>query len=111
MHFLREIWRMLNEARGYVTFCLITFVGYTLAAFVLSKFYPAPKRNPVIVGSVRTLIGMTVGLVFFYVVKPLSPGGSTSLELLILFFARVGEWWFLMWLFYRSSLGKRSRDW
>src|SRR5262249_25233650 len=92
---------------GYASFCAVKFVGYSVAAWVLSRSYKRPDRNPVLVGGVRTLIGMAAGAAYFGVALVLGkafPGLAQDyggwLYMAGLLPVRMAEWWLLIWLFY-----------
>jgi hypothetical protein len=56
---------------GYASFAAVKFAGYSLAAWAISRSYQRPDRNPLIVGGVRTLIGMATGAAYFGLVLAL----------------------------------------
>ena len=108
-----------NPGLGYASFCAVKFVGYTAAAHFLSRRY---KRDISAwkVGAVRTLIGMGAGALYFllwYVLdyRALDRVGTfTNFPipyLAGLLPVRLGEWWFLIWLFYDRELRQAAKGW
>lgn len=103
-----------NPAVGYMAFCTVKFAGYSLAARILSNSYNLVGRSSLMIGGVRTLIGMAVGAAYFgtwYLIA--NAGGS---EAGLIYFAgllpvRIGEWWLIIWLFYDRERNQRSKDW
>ena len=96
---------------GYVIFCSIKFVGYSLAAQFLANRYKHFGPNPFKVGGVRTLIGMAVGAAYYALLMALKVEGDRAALLAIVGLAplRVGEWWFLIWLFFDRKLEHKRR--
>ncbi len=54
---------MQDVVLGYLAFCGIKLAGYTGAALLISRVYGRSDRNAILVGIVRTLIGMAAGAV------------------------------------------------
>ena len=103
-----------NPAIGYTVFCAIKFAGYSFAADFLARRYARPEHNPVKVGAVRTLIGMVVGAAYFgahWAVHEYTHGGNEIAYIIGLAPLRVGEWWFLIWLFFDRKLEHKRRGW
>lgn len=102
-----------NPVIGYIGFCAVKFVGYSLAARVVSHWYERQNRNSLVVGGVRTLIGMGAGAAYFGLWRSLpdsaAAGGVGYLAGLLP--VRIAEWWLLLWLFYDRKLERRSDDW
>jgi hypothetical protein len=104
-----------NPAVGYVSVCAIKFVGYSLAGYVISKQYQKEKLNSLLVGGIRTLIGMGFGAAYFCFFSSLPTptldqiGGWGYLAGLIPI--RIVEWWLLLWIFYDRKFERRRRDW
>jgi hypothetical protein len=104
---------------GYAGFVAVKLAGYSLAAWAISRSYNRPDHNPLIVGGVRTLIGMATGAAYFGLVLALSKsfGGLVEGNLgVFLYMAgllplRIAEWWFLLWLFYDRKLEQPAKGW
>ena len=98
---------------GYVSFCAIKFAGYSIAGRMLSKSYQCADRSALLVGGVRTLIGMAAGASYFFAWQwlpvPLHPG--LFIWLAGLAPIRILEWWLLLWLFYDRPLKHFAKDW
>jgi len=103
---------------GYASFCAIKFVGYSAAAWVLSRSYKRPDRNSLLVGGVRTLIGMAAGAAYFGIALVLGksfPGVAQDyagwLYMAGLLPVRIAEWWLLIWLFYDRRFQEPAKGW
>ena len=101
---------------GYLTFCLIKFVGYALAGGYLSSAYARTDLSGWKVGAVRTLIGMATGAVYVWVLfQPLSevraPTPMDDFYYLWLAPIRIAEWWLILWFFYDRRLEYKKRGW
>lgn len=94
-----------NPTIGYIAFCGVKLVGYTMAAHWLSSLHRREEHSAWVIGGVRTAIGIVVGAIY-YLLCPL-PGVA---YLAGLFPIRLAEWWFLLWLFYRPRDEKESFD-
>ena len=94
---------------GYFGYCAVKFAGYSLAAHFISQRYQT-KRNPFLVGGTRTLIGMSVGVAYYFLLGLLRPH-SALLAGLGLVPVRFMEWWLLLWLFYDRRLEQRRKGW
>ena len=88
------------EIFGVVYFAAVKWVGYTGAARVLKSQYGRPGHNAWLVGGVRTLIGLAVGILAVYFASQLQIFRSTPAFFILLIPARVGEWLLLLWLFF-----------
>ena len=102
-----------NPVIGYFGFCAVKFVGYSVAGRFISRSYQRIDRSALIVGGVRTLIGMAAGAAY-YVLWRLMPGVEAAGAIGFLgglLPVRLIEWWLLLWLFYDRPLQQRSKDW
>jgi hypothetical protein len=105
-----------NPILGYSSFCAVKFVGYTGAAYVLSRSYHRDV-SAWKVGAVRTLIGMVAGAGYFLLwylfdKHALDTGEAFPYRYLAgLLPIRIGEWWLLIWLFYDRELRQIAKDW
>ena len=99
---------VLDNPESYVAFVAIKLVGYSVAAVVLNKHFEGTPRNPLIVGTVRTLIGMVFGAIVGIV-------GFWQLDLAVSFFlfalvpVRILEWWIVLRLFYWADEPNRNK--
>ena len=98
-----------NPAVGYASFCVVKFVGYSLAARYIARSYERPNIGALGVGATRTLIGMVAGALYFGVWMtvqdpamrpPNTPfHGLPFVYLAGLLPVRIAEWWLVVWLF------------
>src|SRR5262245_1007283 len=102
-----------NPVIGYLSFCAVKFVGYSVAARFISRSYQRTDHSAFLVGGVRTLIGMAAGAAYYNIWR-LIPGvaaaGGTG-YLAGLLPVRLVEWWLLLWLFFDRQLQQRAKDW
>ena len=91
---------------GAVAFSAIKLFGYTFAAHRISLHYGRLDLNHWKVGSIRTLIGMGFGMLYFALA---SVGFPSLIILLGLIPIRVVEWTILLRIFYDERLGDRSK--
>lgn len=102
-----------NPVIGYIGFCAVKFVGYSLAARFISRRYERTDRSVFTVGGVRTLIGMAVGAAYFSLWR-LMPGAAEAGSIGYLgglIPVRLAEWWFLLWLFYDRQFQQTRKNW
>ena len=105
---------VLHPSVGYLSFCAIKFVGYSMVASTISDVYGREKLSSWKVGGVRTLIGMAVGAAYYAAWQSIPEAGMGfgGLGYLVgLLPLRICEWWFLLWLFYDRSLERRALSW
>jgi hypothetical protein len=101
---------------GYASFCGIKFVGYSLAAHRIRLAY-SMRRNPLIVGGTRTLIGMAVGALYFFTMRTLvwtqrTDEMTTSLIYMgLLIPIRFVEWWALIGIFFDYEIKRPLLGW
>ncbi len=103
-----------NPVLGYLGFCGVKFVGYSLAALVISRYaYPQCKRNAFAIGATRTLIGVAGGAMNFFLLRPFPGHGDSGLSQFFagLFVVRLIEWWLVIWLFYDRRFEHKGRGW
>jgi hypothetical protein len=91
---------------GYITFCAIKLVGYTLVSKKIGGDYPESQRPVAAVGATRTLIGMGVGALYSQMFL-----GQISVPVYwaLLFPIRMLEWGFVIWLFYDRQARQPQR--
>jgi hypothetical protein len=99
---------------GFAYFVGVKFAGYTAAAFVIRKAYPAFKGGTVKVGAARTAIGLVAGLAYGAAWILLSSRvfrtqDPTFAYLLGLLPVRIAEWLLLLHLFFDRNLSDRKR--
>src|SRR5687768_4430449 len=103
-----------NPILGPVAFVAIKVAGYTAAAVMISRWYGRSGLNPWLVGGVRTVIGIAVGMLAVFLAT-LLPTAATSVGawgfLLLLVPIRLFEWWLLVWLFYDRALARPGLGW
>ncbi len=102
-----------NEITGYLGFCAVKFVGYSIAARVISRFfYPNVTRGAFTIGGARTLIGMISGAGYYglYQAKgAMMLGYGPQSYWAGLFPVRFLEWCFLIWLFYDRKFENKPK--
>jgi hypothetical protein len=102
-----------NPVIGYLGFCVVKFAGYSLVARFIFRAYQRADRNALVVGGVRTLIGMGAGATYYglwrLIPDATAAGGIGYLCGLLP--VRIVEWWLLLWLFYDRRLQQDRRDW
>jgi hypothetical protein len=95
---------------GFAVFCAVKFAGYSIAGFLIARhFAPIARRNPFVLGGVRTILGIAFGLAVglaTYLVGSLIDGPAAEGAHLLVYPGAIGlvrllEWWLLLWLFYR----------
>ncbi len=99
-----------HPVAGYVAFAAIKFAGYSIATFYLNREYSPVRRNPLLVGAARTVIGMAAGAAYFFLVASWLPYGPL-LYLAGLIPIRLVEWRLLVRLFYDPQLQQREKCW
>jgi hypothetical protein len=98
-----------HPAVGYGVFFAVKLVGYTAAAYVISEVYKRADRNPLIVGGVRTLLGVATGAAFFGACKLFDTDGGIAF-ILGLLPLRILEWGLLVWWFYDPGFQQQSKS-
>jgi hypothetical protein len=114
---------------GYLIFVGVKLVGYSIAGYALNRAYANLKRHFLVVGLVRTLIGLAIGSVFGWMtftlenfVQPRSERepkiwGLEDDELGMTFYfvalalIRLFEWRAVIWLFYDRQSKQPKKDW
>jgi len=99
---------------GFVYFVGVKFAGYSGAAFLLKKSYSEQARSTVLIGAVRTAIGIATGISYFGLWTVLGKYSHLA-DSTILFFLgflplRIGEWVLLLYLFFDRTLKQWSKD-
>ena len=99
---------------GFAYFVGVKFVGYTAAAYALRKVYPDAPASLAMVGGTRTVIGIGAGLAYGALWILLSSRvfrteDPTVPYLLGLLPVRIGEWLWLLHLFFDRGLKNRSK--
>ena len=112
---------LTNPALGYASFCVVKFVGYSLAARYIARSYERPNIGAIGVGATRTLIGMVAGAAYFgiwmaaqkFYMRPPSTAFSAFpyVYLAGLLPVRIAEWWLLIWIFYDRGLRQPAKGW
>lgn len=82
---------------GYITFCAIKLLGYTLVSRKIDSEYSDCPRSVPLVGATRTLLGMGIGAFYSHL---LLGQISTPVYWAGLLPVRMAEWGFVIWLFY-----------
>jgi hypothetical protein len=93
---------------GFAYFVGVKFAGYTVAGLAIRKVYPEFTGSIVKVGATRTTIGIGAGLMYgvlWWLGSELFPKANPSgvFYFLGLLPIRVGEWMWLMYLFFDRS--------
>lgn len=115
-----------SSGMGYLAFVVVKLFGYCAFAAVAQKWLGRPRWPVLVVGTVRTLVGMLVGLGVFLLVRladgvgagaaedaatasqaPAEGGNPVWFLIGLLIAVRVGEWQFVLRLAYREA--KRAR--
>jgi len=99
-----------NPIIGYFGFCAVKLAGYSLAARLLSESYRQTDRSPLLIGGVRTLIGMAAGAAYYGILRLVSKSTS-EVFLAGLIPIRIAEWWLLIWLFYDRQFQQCPKEW
>src|SRR3990172_6969077 len=102
-----------NPALGYVTFAAVKFTGYSIAALGISRAY-STRVSPVLVGGVRTVIGLAAGAAYWALTQLFHESlGRLGIPgyLVGLLPIRLLEWWLVVWLFYDRRLVRPARGW
>ena len=100
---------------GFVYFVGIKLAGYSAAAIVAKKYYSDTKQTAFAIGAARTAIGIGAGVAYgllwwlvadkiFHAVNP-----SPVLYLAGLMPVRIGEWLWLVHLFYDKRLSDAQK--
>ncbi len=91
---------------GYMTFCAVKLIGYTLVSKRIGDDYPDTPRPVVLVGMTRTLIGMGIGALYSHLLL-----GQVSAPVYWagLLPVRFVEWGFVIWLFYDQKVTQPRR--
>jgi hypothetical protein len=98
---------------GYLTFCVIKFLGYAFAARFLSCAYARTNLSAWKVSAARTLIGMATGALYLWAAVRLAPAArlDDAFHYLLLVPIRITEWWLILWFFYDRLLEHKKRGW
>jgi hypothetical protein len=90
---------------GYVTFCAVKLIGYSLAARMIALRYKRPDQSALVIGGVRTLIGMVAGAAYFSIwsVIPFAAATGGIGYLAGLMPVRVAEWRLLLTLYFERE--------
>jgi hypothetical protein len=114
---------------GYLAFVGVKLVGYSIAGYALNRAYANLKRHFLVVGLVRTLIGLAIGGLFgwaaFVIGDRLPPPyesrpemwGITldewakALYIVALALIRLFEWRAVIWIFYGRESQQRKKAW
>jgi hypothetical protein len=103
-----------DPALAYGLFCGVKLAGYTIAAAGLNRAYRPVRRNLLLVGGARTLLGMAVGAAYFglqaWLASVAHPAGYVVYPIGIAV-VRPIEWWCLIWLFYDRKREQKARGW
>ena len=103
-----------DPMQGILAFTGIKFAGYSLAALYLNKSYPHDaKVNFLLVGLMRTLIGIVFAFILALVSFPFfHTGGSGFLIYLLgLIPVRLLEWFILIRIFYDEDVVDKRKLW
>ena len=97
---------------AFVAFGAVKYAGYSLAGFTLNRVYSLTDRNALLVGAVRTAIGLAAGFAFGSIFL----WGAFARNMEWLFFAglvpvRILEWGLLIRLFYEPRFLVTGRAW
>jgi hypothetical protein len=85
---------------GLVYFVGVKFAGYSVAASYLRRQYPQAKTHSLVVGGVRTLIGIAAGVAAVLATQQFGIIRSTPEFFVFLVPTRILEWLLLLWLFF-----------
>ncbi|MEE8170829.1 MAG: hypothetical protein V3T70_09800 [Phycisphaerae bacterium] len=70
------------------------------------------KPDPLLVGLIRTIIGMMFGAAYWFLVGSTITRGSIFIALLAgLIPIRIFEWWLIVWIFFNDRLQTASHKW
>lgn len=102
---------------GFAYFVGVKCIGYVAAAYVIRRTYKETQTGPVKIGVTRTAIGIGAGLVYgavwMLLMFLLSNSASRTLYGYLymagLFPVRMGEWLWLIHLFFDRSLKNKSK--
>ncbi len=99
--------------QGILAFTGIKFAGYSLAALYLNKSYPNSNPNFLVVGLIRTIIGIAFGVVLATISFPFV--FVSGLGFLIYFLGlipiRLLEWLIVIRFFYDKGLEDKQKMW
>jgi hypothetical protein len=113
---------------GYLIFVGVKLIGYSIAGYALNRAYANLKRHFLVVGLVRTLIGLAIGGIFGWTMFTLeehmkltsgyepvlgvTPGDwGATLYITALALIRLFEWRAVIWLFYDRQSKQPKKDW
>ena len=88
------------ELLGVVYFAAVKLASYTVAARFLKSKYGRPGVNAWAAGGVRTVIGLTVGVLAVFLASQLDIFRNTPAFFILLVPTRMAEWLLLLWLFF-----------
>jgi len=97
---------MSGEIKLYFLFAAIKLTGYMLACVLLARYYRKSYSTGVLAGIVRTLIGIGVGALVFYIAAHTQGlGGRTTGPIMLasLVGVRVLEWGAVFWMFFKLN--------
>ena len=104
---------LVEPLQGILAFTSIKFVGYSLAALYLNKSYPNSTNNFLVVGLVRTIIGIVFGIILTSISFPFVFIGGLGFLVYILGLipVRLLEWSILIRFFYDESVEDKHQLW
>jgi hypothetical protein len=103
----------VNDPGSYVAFACVKLVAYSLFAVALNR-HLGGRQSALLVGVLRTLLGMAVGSAYFHLLSVTSDsdeflGGKTPLMVFAYWMSfvplRFAEWWLVLRVFYQPSRG------
>src|SRR5258707_3900543 len=98
---------MSGEIKLYFFFAAIKLTGYVLACVLLARYYRKSYSTGILAGIARTLIGMGVGALVFYIAAHAQGISGTStapigpIMLALLIGVRVLAWAAVFWMFFK----------
>lgn len=91
-----------DVTQSYIAFAAVKFIGYSASTFYFNRRYPEHKANPLLFGTARTLLGMSLGAIVGLL-------GLVHFELAFVAFIvalipfRIVEWYLTLKYFYGVS--------
>ena len=104
----------MDNPSSYIAFACVKLVAYSLFAAALNR-HLGGSQSALLIGAVRTLLGMAVGAAYFHLLTVTSDsadflGGKTPLLAFAYWMSfvplRFAEWWLTLHLFYQPSRGE-----
>jgi len=90
---------------GIATFGTVKFLGYSGFAWMIKGKFKECRSHPLVIGGVRTLIGIGFGCAYMFLFNLATfQGDSGLLYYMGLFPVRMVEWSLLIWLFFDRKL-------